>query len=63
MLVANKIDLEDERVVSTEEGKELAEQLGLTYYETSALNKDIVDDAFRTLAFIFLQPFKLEQKV
>jgi small GTP-binding protein len=55
MLIANKIDLEGERVVNSEEGKALADKLGISYFETSALNKDIVDEAFKTLGFIFIQ--------
>lgn len=42
MLVGNKIDLEDERKVSAEEAKTLAEQHKMRYFETSArLNKNI----------------------
>ncbi len=55
MLVANKIDLEGERKISQEEGQALAKKLGLAYFETSALNKDIVDEAFRTIAFLFIR--------
>ncbi len=55
MLIANKIDLEDQRVVTEEEGKALADELGVAYFETSALNKDIVDEAFRTLSFLFIK--------
>ena len=63
MLVANKIDLIDDRQVSQEEGKNLAEKLGISYFETSALNKDIVDEVFRTMAFLFIQKEKIGQKV
>ena len=42
VLVGNKIDLEDERKVSTEEAQRLAEQHKMKYFETSAkLNKNI----------------------
>lgn len=39
VLIANKIDLEKEgrRVVSEEEGKKFAYDLGLEYFETSAV--------------------------
>ena len=37
ILVGNKTDLEDKRVITTEEGKKLAEENGLKYYEISAL--------------------------
>jgi Ras-related protein Rab-8A len=55
MLIANKIDMENERQVSREEGEKLAEKLGMPYFETSAQNKDIVDEAFQMLAFILVQ--------
>lgn len=58
ILVANKIDLENERKVTEEEGRSLAEKLDLQYLETSALNKDIVDEAFKTLAFLFIRENK-----
>jgi small GTP-binding protein len=55
MLIANKIDMENERQVSREEGEKLAEKLGIPYFETSAQDKDIVDEAFKLLAFILVQ--------
>ncbi|KAL0106404.1 hypothetical protein PUN28_016259 [Cardiocondyla obscurior] len=36
ILVGNKCDMEEERVISTERGKQLAEQLGVRFFETSA---------------------------
>jgi GTPase SAR1 family protein len=42
VLVGNKIDLEDDRKVTSEEAKALAEQHKMQYFETSAkLNKNI----------------------
>mmetsp|Transcript_10667 Transcript_10667/g.10780 ORF Transcript_10667/g.10780 Transcript_10667/m.10780 type:complete len:180 (-) Transcript_10667:120-659(-) len=42
VMVGNKLDLEDERKVSREEAKALADQHKMNYYETSAkLNKNI----------------------
>lgn len=61
MLIGNKIDLKNERVVTTEMGKGLADELDLPYFETSALNNDIVEEAFRTLAFQMIQD-KVELK-
>jgi len=49
ILVGNKCDMEDERVVSYERGKQLADQLGLEFFETSAKEKSCVDDAFFAL--------------
>jgi len=48
MLVANKCDSEGERVVSTEEGRALAERHGIGYVETSALSSDGVQEAFHS---------------
>lgn len=36
ILVGNKCDMEDERVISFERGKQLSEQLGIEFFETSA---------------------------
>lgn len=51
VLVGNKKDLVDERVVSREEAKVFAESKGMTYYETSALlgGKEI-EKMFSTIA-------------
>lgn len=45
----NKVDLEDKRVVSTEEAKKFADDYGLPYFETSALTGKGVKEAFSTL--------------
>ena len=46
VLVGNKSDLEDKRLVTTEEGKELAEEYGIAFYETSAKTGDNVEFVF-----------------
>jgi small GTP-binding protein len=51
ILIGNKIDLESERKVTTEQGTKMAKKLGIPYLETSALNSDIVDEAFNLIAF------------
>ena len=55
MLIANKVDLEDSRQVTEEQGKALANELQITYMEISALNKEIVNEAFKALGFLFIQ--------
>ena len=55
VLIGNKIDLENERKVTKEQGEALAAKLGIPYFETSALNKDIVEEAFKMLAFRLVQ--------
>ncbi len=50
ILIGNKIDLQDSRVVSIEEGKELAEKINASdFVETSAKYGDNVEDAFKKL--------------
>ncbi len=57
VLVGNKSDLEDAREVSTLEGKQLAEEYGFSFIETSAKNGDCVNDAFKMLAFLLIKRF------
>ncbi|GFS88397.1 ras-related protein Rab-3 [Nephila pilipes] len=52
VLVGNKCDMEDERVVSTERGRQLAEQLGLVFFETSAKENINVKSVFERLVDI-----------
>ena len=49
ILVGNKVDLEDNRQVSTEEAKELADSWGIEYIETSAKTNYNVKEAFENL--------------
>lgn len=48
-LVGNKCDLEDQRVISVEQGASLANQLGCSYIETSAKLDINVEQAFYDL--------------
>ena len=48
-LVANKIDLENERKVEREEGENLAKELGLPFMEVSAKDGINVDEIFEDL--------------
>ncbi len=54
VIVGNKVDLVNERKVSKAEGKALGKKLGFKYLETSALNQDFVEEAFRTLGFLYI---------
>ncbi|MFO7796235.1 MAG: Rab family GTPase [Promethearchaeati archaeon] len=50
ILIANKIDLEDQRIVPTEEGQHLANEINACdYIETSAKYGDNVEQAFQNL--------------
>ncbi|KAF4731238.1 hypothetical protein FOZ62_026004, partial [Perkinsus olseni] len=46
LLVGNKTDLTSKKVVTYDEGKELADQLGIPFLETSAKNSHNVEQAF-----------------
>ena len=48
-LVANKIDMETERKVSTKEGQKLAEELGVPFIETSAKTGVGIDNVFNDM--------------
>ena len=50
ILVGNKCDLENERVIPFEEGKALADSLGISFMETSAKNDINVTEVFTSLA-------------
>ncbi|KAH7934893.1 hypothetical protein HPB52_001876 [Rhipicephalus sanguineus] len=52
ILVGNKCDMEDERVVSAERGRQLADQLGLEFFETSAKENVNVKAVFERLVDI-----------
>ena len=50
ILVANKTDMEDERIVSPEEGKSLADKFNMLFIETSAKNAININEIFITSA-------------
>lgn len=50
ILVGNKVDLNVSRVVSTDEGMELAKELSVYYLETSAKTSENVEDVFEWIA-------------
>jgi len=49
LLIGNKIDDEDERQVSYEEGRRLAEKLNVKFIEVSAKNRDGLDYAYKIM--------------
>jgi len=50
ILIGNKCDWEDKRVVSTERGQQLADELGIPFLEVSAKSNINVEKAFYSLA-------------
>ena len=63
ILVGNKIDLKEDRVVSREEGEKLSEKLMLTYIETSAKTGENINDAFKMLALQIIKKYIETQDV
>lgn len=58
IIIGNKIDLNDQRVVSIEEGKSLAEKVQASdFIETSAKYNENVDRAFTTLVHQILRNY------
>ncbi|KAL6044478.1 Ras GTPase [Balamuthia mandrillaris] len=49
VLCGNKCDLEDERVISKEEGENLAKKFGCPFFETSAKLRINIEEAFTQL--------------
>eukprot|EP00009_Paramoeba_aestuarina_P005969 CAMPEP_0201507564 /NCGR_PEP_ID=MMETSP0161_2-20130828/1207_1 /ASSEMBLY_ACC=CAM_ASM_000251 /TAXON_ID=180227 /ORGANISM="Neoparamoeba aestuarina, Strain SoJaBio B1-5/56/2" /LENGTH=180 /DNA_ID=CAMNT_0047901973 /DNA_START=175 /DNA_END=717 /DNA_ORIENTATION=+ len=55
-LIANKLDLQQERVVKTEEGRHQSEQLGAShFFEVSAKTNENVEELVQTVAYELLQ--------
>jgi small GTP-binding protein len=50
ILIGNKADIEDTRVVTTEEGKAFADSIGWNYIETSAKTGLNVEETFTSIA-------------
>ena len=63
ILIGNKCDLENERVVSFEEGKALVDSLCNSFIETSAKNNINVTDLFASIAFeIMINEIEVKEK-
>lgn len=55
IIVGNKCDLEDQRIVSTEEGSRFAQEKNIPFIETSAKDGKNVTELFEKMARAFLQ--------
>eukprot|EP01024_Parvocaulis_polyphysoides_P046252 TRINITY_DN43464_c0_g1_i1.p1 TRINITY_DN43464_c0_g1~~TRINITY_DN43464_c0_g1_i1.p1 ORF type:complete len:210 (-),score=36.41 TRINITY_DN43464_c0_g1_i1:293-922(-) len=50
VLVGNKADMESKRVISFQKGKELADEFGIPFFETSAKSSQNVEEVFHTVS-------------
>lgn len=58
LLVANKVDLVHLRIVTEEQGRELAHKLGIPYIETSAKDPPLnIDATFHEVHLAFYNDF------
>ena len=48
--MANKLDLEECRVIKEDEGRQFAESINATYFETSAMNGRGIESSMRHIA-------------
>ena len=55
ILVGNKIDLKEKRMVSSEEAQNFAEKNGMNFFETSALNNLNIDEMFEIVSKMLLK--------
>lgn len=58
VVVANKVDLEDSRAVTQEEGEEYAKKHDFLYVESSALTGENVEEAYSALCKVMIEESK-----
>ncbi len=65
VLMANKVDLKDSRVITTEEGEKYAKKNGFLYIESSALTGENVEEGYVTLCKTMIEESKnsTEEKI
>eukprot|EP01155_Anaeramoeba_flamelloides_P042161 Anaeramoba_flamelloidesc35929_g1_i1.p1 GENE.c35929_g1_i1~~c35929_g1_i1.p1 ORF type:complete len:151 (+),score=36.19 c35929_g1_i1:52-504(+) len=61
ILIGNKIDLESKRAVTKEQGQQFAKELGVDYYETSALERIGIQEVFRDLTKLMIKQKEIDQ--
>ena len=63
LLIGNKSDLNAQRKITTEQGKELAETLGMQFIETSAKNSCNINEVFSNLSQMMVDANRRQVKV
>ncbi|MHA1577980.1 MAG: Rab family GTPase [Candidatus Thorarchaeota archaeon] len=59
LLIANKIDLKNDKSVSREEGEQLGNEIGATYLETSAKIGLNIEEAFKIISKLMIDAFHM----
>ena len=62
ILVGNKCDLENERKISTEAGKNKTKEMNCPFYETSALSNIMIEEVFKSICEDIFNKIKTEKK-
>ena len=60
VLLGNKKDIVNERVITFEEGKERGEEYGIKFFETSALDGSGIENAFQSLSEEIMKKKKID---
>ena len=55
VLVANKVDMEDQRVITRDQGEKMAEEYNMAYIETSAKTGEGCTESFENMAEILVK--------
>ena len=63
IIIGNKCDLENERKISTETGKNKAKEMNCPFYETSALSNIMIEEVFKSICEDIFNKIKTEKKV
>jgi len=62
VLVGNKVDFQERRMISTDQGEELAKRYDIPFFESSAKTLLNVNNAFETLCRLSLPKVKYEER-
>ena len=57
VIVCNKVDLVDQRIISKEEGEQLASKFGVEHFEVSAKTNIGINEAFQRVAELAVKKF------
>ena len=61
ILLGNKIDLEEERNISKEEGQKFADKINAVFSETNAMNHESIEIFFNKLLQVFIEKEKKQE--